>query len=126
MNFKVENKLFIVGGAGSGFGRSIASVLASEGADVLAISRTEEKLISLVSDFPNKIEYLCGDIMKQDVQDKILTLTADKQISGVVFNASGPPAGGFADINMQMWDEAWETVVRWKIAFAESLLPILK
>jgi len=126
MNFKVENKFFIVGGAGSGFGKAIAVALAREGAEVLVISRTEEKLISLVSDFPNKIRYLCGDIMKRDVQDKILALTADKQISGVVFNASGPPAGGIDDVNMQMWDEAWQTVVRWKIAFAELLLPILK
>jgi len=32
------------------------------------------------------------------------------------FNAGGPPAGGITDMNMQMWDEAWETVVRWKIS----------
>jgi len=29
-------------------------------------------------------------------------------------------------MNMQMWDEAWETVVRWKIALTDLLLPIFK
>ena len=126
MNFEVENKFFIVGGAGSGFGRAIAVALAKEGAKVLVISRTEEKLISLVSDFPDRIEYLSGDIMKKDIQHQILVRVGNRQISGVVFNASGPPAGGIDDVSMQMWDDAWETVVRWKIAFAGLLLPILK
>ena len=48
MNFQVKNNYFIVGGAGSGFGRAITVALAEEGANILAISRTEEKLISLM------------------------------------------------------------------------------
>ncbi len=126
MNFEIENNFFIVGGAGSGFGKAIAEILANEGANVLAISRTEEKLVKLVSALPDKIEYLCGDIMSPVVQDQIVTWTEGKKISGVVFNASGPPAGGIDDVNMQMWDDAWGSVVRWKIALAGLLLPILK
>lgn len=126
MNFEVKNKFFIVGGAGSGFGRAISHLLASEGAYVLAVSRTKEKLVSLKTCFPQKIEYLCGDIMDTDIQNMIVNWSENKQLSGVVFNAGGPPAGGIADMNMQMWDEAWETVVRWKIELAELLLPIFK
>ena len=47
MNLKIDNKLFIVGGAGAGFGRAISEALAVEGAQVIAVSRTEEKLIDL-------------------------------------------------------------------------------
>lgn len=126
MNLEIANRFFIVGGAGSGFGRAISEALASEGAMVLAISITERKLISLVKKFPDKIEYLCGDIMTEEMHQKIFEWAEKKQISGIVFNASGPPAGGMNDINMQMWDNAWKTVVRWKIALAMKLLALLK
>jgi len=124
MNFQVENKYFIVGGAGSGFGRAISVALAEEGANILAISRTEDKLITLVQKYPVNIEYLCGDIMTLAIQNQIVIWAEGKELSGIVFNAGGPPAGGIGDVNMQMWDEAWETVVRWKIVLAELLLPI--
>jgi len=124
MNFQVEDKYFIVGGAGSGFGRAISIALAEEGANILAISRTEDKLIKLVQKYPATIEYLCGNIMTPAIQKKIVNWTEGKELSGIVFNAGGPPAGGINDVNMQMWDDAWETVVRWKIALAELLLPI--
>ncbi len=126
MNLEIKDKYFIVGGAGSGFGKAIAEVLAKEGAIVLAVSRTEDKLIQLVNDFPNNIEYLCGDIMTIEIQKRILNWSEENHISGVVFNAGGPPAGGIEDVNMKMWDEAWYSVVRWKIALAELLLPIFK
>jgi len=126
MNFQIENSYFIVGGSGSGFGRAITIALAEEGANILAISRTEEKLIKLSEQFPNRIEYLSGDIMTSEIQNQIVSWTENKLISGVVFNAGGPPAGGIDDVNMQMWDNAWETVVRWKIALSGLLLPIFK
>lgn len=126
MNFEVEDKYFVVGGAGSGFGRAIVKALANEGARVLAVSRTEKKLVRLVNEFSGKIEYLSGDIMTSEIQQKIFDWVEKRQVSGIVFNASGPPAGGINDINMQMWDEAWKTVVRWKIDFAMKLLPVLK
>jgi 3-oxoacyl-[acyl-carrier protein] reductase len=126
MDYKIKNEYFIVGGAGSGFGRAIAEALAREGAVILAVSRTESKLVSLANDFPENIELLCGDIMTDDVQKKIVDWAKKKSISGVVFNASGPPAGGITDVNMQMWDEAWQTVVRWKIELSELLTPVFK
>ncbi|MFK5854715.1 MAG: SDR family oxidoreductase [Bacteroidota bacterium] len=126
MNLKINNKYFIVGGAGSGFGRAIALALANDGANILAVSRTEEKLITLQSSYPKNIEYLCGDIMLPDTQKRIFNWAEKNKISGVVFNASGPPAGGSKDVDMQMWDDAWQTVVRWKIALCNLLLPVFK
>ncbi len=126
MDFNLKNKYFIVGGAGSGFGRAISERLASEGAQVLAVSRTEDKLKSLSVNYPNNIDYICGNIMNCEVQQLILERCSKHEIYGVVFNASGPPAGGISDVNMDMWDEAWNSIVRWKIDFTYKLLPILK
>jgi 3-oxoacyl-[acyl-carrier protein] reductase len=126
MDFKIKNKFFIVGGAGSGFGRSIAELLAKEGAKILAVSRTEYKLISLVKEFPDNIEYICGDIMDSDLHQEIFNKCVNREIYGIVFNAAGPPAGGIDDIDMDMWDQAWRTIVRWKIDLTYRLLPLLK
>ncbi len=126
MDLEIENESFIVGGAGAGFGRAIAIELAKEGSKILAISKTEQKLQSLVNEYPNQIEYLAGDIMSDNIQLAALRWAKENSISGIVFNAAGPPAGSVEDINMDMWDSAWESIVRWKINFIHKLLPTFK
>lgn len=126
MDIKIENKYFVVCGAGAGFGKAIAEQLATNGAIVLAVSRTEKKLISLMEDFPSNIEYITGDIMKDETQQYVLDWIGEKEISGVVFNAAGPPAGGFDGVDIKMWDDAWYNIVRWKINFTYKLLPYFR
>lgn len=124
MDLKIKGKYFVVGGAGAGFGRAISEELAKEGANILAVSRTEEKLISLKKDYPENIEYLCSDITSERTQQEILKWAEGKYLSGVLINAGGPPAGGFFEIEMDQWDQAWQTVVRWKIALTQKLIPL--
>lgn len=126
MDLKLKQKYFIVGGAGSGFGRAIAAALAGEGAQVLAVSRTESKLISLKSEFPQQIEWLAGDIMTDGIHQNILEWTKAKTVDGMLINAGGPPAGGFDDIDMYQWDEAYQTILRWKVAMVKLLLPVFR
>jgi len=126
MELNILNKLFIVGGAGAGFGRSIALALAEEGARVIAISRTEEKLRSLQSEFPEKIKIVVGDITSQEIQDEVINMLGNNELSGVLINAGGPPAGGFFDIDMDVWETAWKNVVKWKISFTKKLIPIME
>jgi len=125
MDLKLKNNLFIVGGAGAGFGRSIAKLLAEEGAEVIAVSRTENKLQSLKSLFADRIITLSGDIMTEELQNKVIEIIGDRKLSGVLMNAGGPPAGNFFDIDMESWENAWNTVVRWKISFTKKLIPIM-
>lgn len=124
MNFQLKDKLFVVGGAGAGFGRAIAKALAAEGAAVIAVSRTEEKLISLKKEHPDRVEILAGDITKDEVHDRIRDTIGKRKLSGIVVNAGGPPAGGYFEIDMNQWDEAWKNVVRWKIALTGKILPL--
>ncbi len=126
MDLKIKDKYFIVGGAGAGFGKAISEALANEGAKVLAVSRTEEKLITLKKQFPNNIEYRCSDITKEETQNEIIKWAEKKYLSGVLINAGGPPAGGFFEIDMDQWEKAWQSVVKWKIAFTRKLIPIFQ
>ncbi|NOX85837.1 MAG: SDR family oxidoreductase [Chlorobi bacterium] len=126
MDFQIKDKNFIVTGAGSGFGRAIAEALAKEGANVLAVSRTEEKLKKLKEQFPGLIEYFAGDITLEGTQDKVTRWEGMKNLSGVLINAGGPPAGGFDEINMEQWEASWLSVVKWKIRFTKRLLPVFR
>lgn len=126
MDFNIKDKLFIVGGAGAGFGRAVAETLANEGANVIAVSRTESKLLELQNEFKGKIEILATDITSETAQKKVLSLVNDREVSGVLVNAGGPPAGGFFDIDMDQWEAAWNTVVKWKISFVKKIIPLMK
>lgn len=126
MDLQLNNKYFVVGGAGSGFGKAITEALAKEGANVLAVSRTELKLVELKNRFPERIEYLAGDITSDEIHFKILDWAKERKLEGIVVNAGGPPAGGFDDIEMEQWDEAWKTIVRWKVALSSLLLPVFR
>jgi 3-oxoacyl-[acyl-carrier protein] reductase len=126
MDLKLNNKLFIVSGAGAGFGRAISEALAKEGARIVAISQTEEKLINLKGSFPDQIQYICADITSESTQDKLLEVIKDRELGGAVINAGGPPAGGFFETEMQQWEEAWRNVVRWKVSFTKKLIPLFQ
>ncbi len=126
MNLQLSNKFFVVGGAGSGFGQAIARHLAAEGARVLAVSRTFSKLEPLASAYPDSVECLAGDLLLDGVHDEIITWMKKNKASGIIFNAGGPPAGGFQHMSMKQWDDAYQSVFRWKIALARRVLPLFK
>ena len=123
MDLKIKNSLFVVGGAGAGFGRAISIALAAEGAKVIAVSRTAEKLHSLKAVYPDNIEILSANITDEIAQNEIINIIGERRLSGVLVNAGGPPAGGFFDVEMDDWENAWQNVVKWKISFIRKLMP---
>ncbi|MBN2639936.1 MAG: SDR family oxidoreductase [Bacteroidales bacterium] len=126
MDLRIKDRYFLVGGAGSGFGKSVSLALAAEGAKVLAVSRTKEKLESLKSLFPENIEVLPADLSDLRVHQEIENYFISKPLAGIFVNAGGPPAGGAFDVTMEQWDMAWNVVVRWKIALVQRLIPLME
>jgi len=47
-------------------------------------------------------------------------------LSGVVINAGGPPAKSFITTNITDWDDAYESILRWKVKITKELLPIFQ
>ncbi len=92
MNLNIQDQLFIVGGATSGFGKAITLALVNEGAKVIAISRGLDKLTELKLIAPNQINILAGDLAEEETLIKLLELVKDQPIHGMVVNAGGPPA----------------------------------
>ncbi len=69
-----SGKLALVTGAGKGLGRASALSLAEAGANVIAVSRTEEDLKSLQSIYPDNIEYWVEDVLGDELYQRIETL----------------------------------------------------
>lgn len=126
MNLALNDRFFVVTGAGSGFGRAVAESLLQEGARVLAVARTEDVLLNFQTQWPNSLEILAGDITQSDTQQKIFNLIQGRHLAGVLVNAGGPPAKNFDELIESDWDEAYRLLVRWKIQFVQGILPIFR
>jgi 3-oxoacyl-[acyl-carrier protein] reductase len=125
MNLEISNQLFIVGGATSGFGKAVAEALLAEGANIIAVARTEEKLHVLQTTHPYKVEILAGDLTQSGTIKKLNTLIGGRQIHGALINAGGPPAMTVMETKLEDWDNAYKNVMRWKIELTQSLVPAM-
>ena len=123
MNLELHNRSFIVTGASSGIGKSIAKALIDEGAKVIINARNEDKLLEFKSLFPDQIEILSGDITTDATISKLLRIINKRQIDGIVLNAGGPKAMPFKKTNISDWDDSYESVLRWKIKLTQEILP---
>lgn len=123
MDLKLEDKLFVVTGATSGFGKAIALALINEKAKVIVNARGEERLNALKAEFPDQIEILVGDITTDAIISKLMIMLRNRTLSGMVINASGPPAKSFVKTNITDWDQAYESILRWKVKITKEVLP---
>lgn len=123
MNLAISKQLFIVGGATSGLGKAIANELIKEGAHIIAIARGQEQLLNLQNQAPEQIEILAGDLSKPEVLDQLIALTGERQIQGIVVNAGGPPAKTVLETTLKDWDDAYQLLLRWKVALMQAFIP---
>ena len=123
MDLHIKGQLFLIGGATSGFGKATAEVLLAEGANVIAVARGEERLLHLKEIHPEQVEIINGDITLPTTLQQILNLIGDRALHGALINAGGPPAGSFMESQMDLWDEAYRTVLRWKVELTKALIP---
>lgn len=123
MNLKLKNKLFIVCGATSGFGGSIAKALINEGANVIAVARSKENIKNLENEFPGKVEGIAKDITQSSTISFLKDKVGDRQLDGILVNAGGPPAKSFVETELKDWDDAYESLLRWKIEITKTFIP---
>jgi 3-oxoacyl-[acyl-carrier protein] reductase len=126
MNLHLDNQLFIVGGATSGFGKAITMALVAEGAKVIAVARSEDQLQLLQQQYPTHIEILSIDITQPIAIEKLLTLVDERQLHGIIVNAGGPPAKTVLETTLDDWDAAYNTIFRWKVALTKAIVPLMQ
>ncbi len=96
MNLSLENKHALVFGASRGIGQHIAIQLASQGASICAIARSESKLqdtlAQLDRSFDQEHSIIVGDVM--DIEDLITKILAEGKAFSILINNTGGPASG--------------------------------
>ncbi len=121
MNFNITNQRFLVGGATSGFGRAITGALVAEGARVTAVARKPEALEALKRLSPDLIDIFSGDLTRPETLDELFRMPGHDEFQGALINAGGPPAKSFLETMLSDWDEAYRTLVRWKVDITQRL-----
>ncbi len=123
MDLSIKDQLFIVGGAGSGFGKAITEALAGEGAKIIAIARSIERLNELSEQFPGQVEVAALDLSQPCSIDQIVQIVNGRQLHGILVNAGGPAAISTLETTLENWDDAYKLLLRWKVEMLQKLLP---
>ena len=109
---KLKDKVVILTGASSGIGEATALRFSEEGAKVVIVARSEDKLNKIVdraSEFPGEVIAIAGDVSKQEDVEKLVNKTIDTygRIDVLVNNAGVLDNYLSAD---NMTDEVWDRV----------------
>lgn len=126
MNLNLDNKIFAVGGATSGLGRAISERLLEEGAKVVGIARSSNKLDAMHAEFGERFLPYKADLTDASSVDSLAEHLNKQSIDGCVLNAGGPPTGRVEELSMKDWDDAYRGTLRWKIQLTQALLPGLR
>ena len=126
MDLHVKGQSFLVCGATSGFGKGTATALMDEGAKVIGVARSNDKLLEMKNTYGEQFIPLQGDITQSEAIDNAVKYASKNKISGALVNAGGPPAKGFEETEISDWDDAYRSLLRWKVEFTQKLLPVFK
>jgi 3-oxoacyl-[acyl-carrier protein] reductase len=124
MDLNIKNKLFIVTGATSGLGKGVAVALLNDGAQVIAVGRDSKKLKDLSIEFPGQVEELQGDITQPETILRLSEKLGSRYLGGILVNAGGPPAKSFLETDLADWDDAYQKILKWKVALTKTFLPV--
>lgn len=101
LNIRFDGKRAVVTGAGKGIGRDLVKALASLGAEVVAVSRTQDDLTSLKAEVPSIVP-VCVDIA--DVAATTAALEKAGPIDLLVNNAAIARLGNFLTFKPEDFD----------------------
>jgi 3-oxoacyl-[acyl-carrier protein] reductase len=124
MDLGLENRHALVTGASRGLGRAIASTLAAEGAEVIAVARNLERLNDLVAATPagrGRITAHACDLADGSAIDSLDSLL--QQVDILVLNTGGPPPGPAAETSDAVWSKQFEAMFLSAIRLTRLALP---
>ena len=110
MNLDLTGKTAVVCGATQGIGFATATQLAKQGASLVLIARSEERLINAITQLENseRHSYAVADFSHpQSVKEAIQGITSNRDINILVNNTGGPNPGKAIDADIEEFRQAF-------------------
>jgi NAD(P)-dependent dehydrogenase (short-subunit alcohol dehydrogenase family) len=128
MSTRVQGKIVIVTGAGTGIGRACALAMVREGARLALVGRRLEKLQQLAREIGNSALPIAADVsQKADIEQVITRTVAEFGGINVLVNNAGVLHIGTAEqITEEQWDETFNINVRGVWLLSRAVLPHLR
>ena len=123
MDLRIRERLFIVTGASDGLGYAVLQRLLEEGAKVIAVARSKDKLQAIQAQSPGQVVAYAGDLTQDETLDSIVHMVGQQHLDGIFVNAGGPPAMSFMETDPEDWDKAYQLLLRWKYILVKSFIP---
>lgn len=121
----MNNKRYIISGAGSGIGRAIAIKLATEGADIILAGRNEVKLEETLKLLPKGNHLVIAtNIRERENCEQVSSILSGTQIDGIIANAGVGGENHYGENDR--WDEIIDTNLNGTYWFVNAFLPQLK
>jgi 3-oxoacyl-[acyl-carrier protein] reductase len=127
MDLHLKNKKVLVMGSSAGLGRAVAESFIAEGARVLLCSRFEDKLKLAVKDTQAE-GFVVGDLSRPGEASRVVN-EAILKLGGIdvlVTNTGGPKKGNFADVNLEQWQEDFQSLWMSVVESLHVALPVMR
>lgn len=128
---RLKDQVAIVTGASKGIGRASALGLADEGAAVVAVARSADKLESLKAEIQQKggrCFVVAGDVAQEATAKQAIEGAVDKfgRIDVLLNNAGIGSYADFLDYDVEAYDEIMNTNMRSTFLFTRHAVPVMK
>ncbi|MEH6609100.1 MAG: SDR family oxidoreductase [Halioglobus sp.] len=120
--FSLIDRVAMVTGAGKGIGRACAEVLASAGAQVIAVARTEADLQSLQKTYPNNIVIWVEDVTTKRFLQRVAEL---ERLDVLVNNVGTNKPQYFQEVEVDVLDQMLNLNVRTAFLVAQAAARIM-
>ncbi|MCZ0716820.1 SDR family NAD(P)-dependent oxidoreductase [Aerococcus kribbianus] len=126
---RVQDKVVLITGGGSGIGAASAKLLAKEGAQVIITGRTQEKLDNVKAD-NDQIHTIQQDVTKAEDWDRVITEIKEKygHLDGLVNNAgiTGPEEGSIEDLTDETFYQIIDTNIYSVYKGMQVAIPLMR
>ena len=128
MSLRLERKIGIVTGAGSGIGRACALALAKEGARLALVGRRRDRIEEVAHEVGEHALAIPGDVAKTIDIDRMINVTVSRfgALNFVVNNAGILEVGNAEQVTEEQWDRTFQVNVRAVWLLSRTALPHLR
>lgn len=128
MDLGLRDKRVLVTGASQGIGEGIAEAFAEEGASLLLVARSADKLAAIAARLRGShgvaVDALALDLTAPGSIDRVAD--AAKDVDVVVNNAGAIPGGDLWTVDEAKWRAGWELKVFGYINLVRAIYPLMK